>query len=211
MVADTGRNCVVHAGSRGGVVAVGVGIHVCGNAWSSSNIFIVVGVVQLHELVNAWPVGVVLWWLVLSAQREHRLAEDSLHGGNELALAQSLQHLKAVAGLVWRGAEVDALVCGRLQLVSLMRRAYARQNIRRKWLTNGGRPVLRSCGVIVSSAVPQRWCATLEIRLACDRPLPSVVLGSTGRLVHHALGLLQRAHVALGRVLPWLVLAAVGV
>eukprot|EP00965_Chrysotila_dentata_P245864 6206816-Pleurochrysis_carterae.AAC.2 len=103
MSADTRRNCAVqHAGSRGGVVAVGVGIHACDNAWSSSNIVIIVGVLHHHELVDAGPVGVVLLGLVRSAQQEHRLAEDHLRGGNELAFARSLQHLKAVAGLVWR-------------------------------------------------------------------------------------------------------------
>eukprot|EP00965_Chrysotila_dentata_P253520 6211285-Pleurochrysis_carterae.AAC.1 len=38
---------------------------------------------------------------------------------DELAPALSLQHLKAIAGLVWQGTEVDALVCARLQLASL--------------------------------------------------------------------------------------------
>eukprot|EP00965_Chrysotila_dentata_P257231 6212818-Pleurochrysis_carterae.AAC.3 len=47
------------------------------------------------------------------------------------------------------------------------RRAYAGQNIGRYWLTDGDRPVLRSCGVMLSSAASQRWCVTLEIRLAC--------------------------------------------
>eukprot|EP00965_Chrysotila_dentata_P119987 3969092-Pleurochrysis_carterae.AAC.1 len=61
-----------------------------------------VGNVHHHELVDVGPVGVILLWLVLGAQREHRLAEDQMRVGYELALARSLQHLKAVAGLVWR-------------------------------------------------------------------------------------------------------------
>eukprot|EP00965_Chrysotila_dentata_P194209 6176226-Pleurochrysis_carterae.AAC.1 len=48
MAADKGRSCVVHAGSRSGAVAVGVGIHACcGDAWSSNKILIVVGVVHI--------------------------------------------------------------------------------------------------------------------------------------------------------------------
>eukprot|EP00965_Chrysotila_dentata_P260078 6213775-Pleurochrysis_carterae.AAC.4 len=39
----------------------------------------------------------------------------------------------------------------------------------------------------------------------------SVLLAGAAMLVHHAHGLLQRAHVALGRVLPQLVVADVGV
>eukprot|EP00965_Chrysotila_dentata_P195420 6176980-Pleurochrysis_carterae.AAC.2 len=54
MAPDTGRSCVVHAG-RGGVVTVGVGIYVCGDAWSSSKFVIVVSVIHHHELVDAWP------------------------------------------------------------------------------------------------------------------------------------------------------------
>eukprot|EP00959_Pyramimonas_sp_CCMP1952_P213459 4466171-Pyramimonas_sp.AAC.1 len=38
-----------------------------------------------------------------------------------------------------------------------------------------------------------------------------VLLTGAATLVHHAHGLLQRAHMALGRILPRLVLAAVGV
>eukprot|EP00965_Chrysotila_dentata_P196621 6177697-Pleurochrysis_carterae.AAC.4 len=88
MAADTGRNGVVHASSRGGVVVVGVSLRACGDAWGSSHIVIVPGVVHHKELVDAGPVGVVLWWLVHSAQRKHRLAKDHLRaGGNELVLA----------------------------------------------------------------------------------------------------------------------------
>eukprot|EP00965_Chrysotila_dentata_P178668 5900485-Pleurochrysis_carterae.AAC.1 len=101
---------------------------------------IVVGVIHHHELVDARPVGVILLWLVLSARREQRLAEDYLRGGNELALARSLQHLRAVAGLVWQGTEVDALVCARLQLASLqciraarIRQAEHRAEVAHRW------------------------------------------------------------------------------
>eukprot|EP00965_Chrysotila_dentata_P224609 6194281-Pleurochrysis_carterae.AAC.2 len=66
MAADTGRNGVINARSSGGVAAVKVGLHACGDAWNSSNIAIVVGVVHHHELVHAGPVVVVLWRLVLA-------------------------------------------------------------------------------------------------------------------------------------------------
>eukprot|EP00965_Chrysotila_dentata_P030412 1012398-Pleurochrysis_carterae.AAC.2 len=108
MAADTGRNGVVHASSMGGDVAFEVGVHACGGAWGSSQIVFVVGVVNHHELVDAGPVGVVLWWLVLSAQCEHRFVSRN-----------TTCHFKAVAGLVGRGAEVDALVCARFQLACL--------------------------------------------------------------------------------------------
>eukprot|EP00965_Chrysotila_dentata_P091732 3028341-Pleurochrysis_carterae.AAC.1 len=39
-----------------------------------------------------------------------RLAEEDLRRGDELALARPLEHYKPVAGLVGRGAQVDALV-----------------------------------------------------------------------------------------------------
>eukprot|EP00965_Chrysotila_dentata_P180741 5966029-Pleurochrysis_carterae.AAC.1 len=56
------------------------------------------------------------WYSTLSGI-EDGLAEDHMRGGNELALARSLQHLKAVVWLVWRGAEMYALVCARVPAV----------------------------------------------------------------------------------------------
>eukprot|EP00965_Chrysotila_dentata_P263201 6214783-Pleurochrysis_carterae.AAC.2 len=216
MAADTGRNSVVHTSSRGGVVAVEVGLHACDDAWGSGNIVIVVGVVHRHDFVVAGPVGVdVLWWLVLNAQPEHRLAEDHLRGGNELTLARSLQHFKAVAGLVGRGAQVDALVCARLQLASLLciRAARIRQSEHRAEVAHRWRSTCIALvrGLIVVSSPPAAVRHVGDQAGVRHGVLP-VLLAGAATLVHHdAHGLLQRAHVALGRVLPRLVLAAVGV
>eukprot|EP00965_Chrysotila_dentata_P136816 4525098-Pleurochrysis_carterae.AAC.3 len=58
--------------------------------------------VDQHDivLIRAGSVQVVLRWLVLSAQREHRLAEDHLRRGVELALARVLEHLEPIVRLV---------------------------------------------------------------------------------------------------------------
>eukprot|EP00965_Chrysotila_dentata_P254627 6211942-Pleurochrysis_carterae.AAC.3 len=143
------------------------------------------------------------------------LAVDHLRGGNELALAWSRQHLKAVTGLVWRGAEVDALVCARLQLVSLqclrarrIRQAEHRAKVAQRWRSTclalvRGHAVVSSLPAVVRHVGDQAGLL--------HGVLPAVLLAGAAMLVHHAHGLLQRAHVALGRVLPRLVLAAVGV
>eukprot|EP00965_Chrysotila_dentata_P055937 1855003-Pleurochrysis_carterae.AAC.1 len=99
MAANTERNGVVHGSGRGGIVAVGAVVHACSNIRNGCSIVIVVFIEHHHVLVDAGPVRVVLWWLVLGAQREHRLAEDHLRGGNELAFARSFEHFQAVAGL----------------------------------------------------------------------------------------------------------------
>eukprot|EP00965_Chrysotila_dentata_P156907 5184593-Pleurochrysis_carterae.AAC.1 len=61
MAADVRRNEVVHGSGRGGIVAVGVGVHACSNIRSGCSIVIVVVIEHDHVLVDAGPVGVVLW------------------------------------------------------------------------------------------------------------------------------------------------------
>eukprot|EP00965_Chrysotila_dentata_P017539 582939-Pleurochrysis_carterae.AAC.1 len=139
------------------------------------------------------PVGVILLWLVLSAKREHRLAEDHL-----------------------RGTEVDALVCAWLQLASLqciraprIRQAQAEHRAgvaHRWWLTCFA--LVR--GHVVISSPPVVVCH-VEDQAGLRHGVLPVLLAGTAKLVHHAHGLLQHAQVALGRVLPRLVLATVGV
>eukprot|EP00965_Chrysotila_dentata_P255033 6212077-Pleurochrysis_carterae.AAC.1 len=115
-----------------------------------------------------------------------------------------------------RGAEVevDTLTCARLQLASLqyIRSARICQAEHRAELAHRWQPTCLALvrgHVIVSN--PPAVVRHVGDQAGLRHEVLPVLLAGAATLVHHANGLLQRAHVALGRVLPRLVLAAVGV
>eukprot|EP00965_Chrysotila_dentata_P035893 1194415-Pleurochrysis_carterae.AAC.1 len=74
---------------------------------------------------------------------------------------------------------------------SVQGRAYARQNIGQKWITDGGRPVLRSWGSCFSSAAPPAVLYQDECQAGLRHRVLPVLLGGAGTLVNHAHGLLH--------------------
>eukprot|EP00965_Chrysotila_dentata_P195421 6176980-Pleurochrysis_carterae.AAC.3 len=76
-------------------------------------------------------------------------------------------------------------------------RAYARQNIGQKWRTEGGRPALRSCGVMLSSAAPPAVVRHVGDQDGLRNGVLPVLLAGAATLVYHAHGLMQCAHVGL--------------
>eukprot|EP00965_Chrysotila_dentata_P260669 6213994-Pleurochrysis_carterae.AAC.1 len=194
MASEKGRNCVVHAGSRGGDVAVGVGIHPAATpaaaATLSSSSASSITTTRCHPLVA-------------DTQRVSARSGNTVLRQTTCVVVMSLPlrgpsstSYKAVARLFGRGAEVDALVCAAPACVPAVHQGNGRTPDRTLGRSGAPMAVDLSCaraGSCCRQQPPSAVVCHAGDQAGLRHGVLPVLLAGAPTLVHHARGLLDAA------------------